>query len=48
MGVGTRLSNGCNVGALYSPMHSSPCPADLFNFLFGGGMLGNAIKNVFF
>lgn len=49
MGVGTRLSNGCNVGALYSPIANLSLSGWIyFVFLFGGGMLGNAIKKRYF
>ena len=49
MGVGTRLSNGCNVGALYSPIANLSLSGWIyFIFLFGGGMLGNAIKKWYF
>lgn len=48
MGVGTRLSNGCNVGALYSPIAQFSLSGWIYLiFLFGGGMLGNAIKKRF-
>lgn len=49
MGVGTRLSNGCNVGALYSPIANLSLSGWIyFVFLFGGGMLGNALKKRYF
>lgn len=49
MGFGTRLSNGCNVGALYSPIANLSLSGWVyFIFLFSGGMLGNAIKKRYF
>lgn len=49
MGVGTRLSNGCNVGALYSPIaHLSLSGWIYFIFLFSGGMMGNVLKKRYF
>lgn len=49
MGVGTRLSNGCNVGALYSPIANLSLSGWIyFIFLFGGGMLGNILKKRYF
>lgn len=49
MGFGTRLSNGCNVGALYTPIANLSLSGWVyFIFLFGGGMLGNMIKKKYF
>ena len=49
MGFGTRLSNGCNVGALYTPIANFSLSGWIFLIaLVAGGMLGNAIlKNVY-
>lgn len=42
MGFGTRLSNGCNVGALYTPIANLSLSGWIFFvFLVGGGILGN-------
>ncbi|KAF0426160.1 YeeE/YedE family protein [Pediococcus acidilactici] len=42
MGFGTRLSNGCNVGALYSPIAQFSISGWIFlAFLVAGGVLGN-------
>lgn len=49
MGFGTRLSNGCNVGALYSPIANLSLSGWVyFIFLFSGGMIGNALKKRYF
>lgn len=49
MGFGTRLSNGCNVGALYTPIANLSLSGWIyFIFLFSGGMLGNVIKKRYF
>lgn len=49
MGFGTRLSLGCNVGALYTPIANFSLAGWLyFFFLFGGGYLGNMIRKVFY
>lgn len=49
MGFGTRLSNGCNVGALYTPIANFSLSGWIFFIaLVAGGILGNAIlKNVY-
>ncbi|OQY40421.1 MAG: hypothetical protein B6229_01850 [Spirochaetaceae bacterium 4572_7] len=45
MGIGTRLSNGCNVGALYTPIANFSLSGWIFFiFLFAGGILGNKIR----
>ncbi|MCE9680602.1 YeeE/YedE family protein [Shewanella sp. AS1] len=42
MGVGTRLANGCNVGALYTPIANFSLSGWVFLiFLIIGGVLGN-------
>ena len=42
MGFGTRLSNGCNVGALYTPIANFSLSGWIFLIcLVGGGFLGN-------
>ena len=42
MGFGTRLSNGCNVGALYTPIANFSLSGWIFLiFLVAGGFLGN-------
>ena len=47
MGFGTRLSNGCNVGALYTPIANFSLSGWLFlAFLIGGGILGNKIAKM--
>lgn len=44
MGFGTRLSNGCNVGALYTPIANFSLSGWIFLvFLVLGGVLGNII-----
>ncbi len=44
MGVGTRFSNGCNVGALYTPIANLSLSGWIFfAFLVLGGILGNMI-----
>lgn len=49
MGFGTRFSNGCNVGAMYSPIASLSLSGWLFFvFLFSGGMIGNILKKYYF
>ncbi|MDC7235365.1 MAG: YeeE/YedE family protein [Spirochaetales bacterium] len=48
MGFGTRLANGCNVGALYTPIANFSLSGWLFLiFLTAGGVIGNkvAMKN---
>ena len=42
MGFGTRLANGCNVGALYSPIATFSLSGWIFLItMTGGGILGN-------
>lgn len=49
MGFGTRLSLGCNVGALYTPIADFSLSGWIyFFFLFGGGYLGNFIRKHFY
>lgn len=49
MGFGTRLSWGCNVGALYTPIANFSLSGWLyFFFLFGGGFLGNKLWKLFY
>jgi len=49
LGFGTRLSLGCNVGALYTPIASFSLSGWLyFFFLFAGGYLGNMIRKAFY
>jgi hypothetical protein len=49
LGFGTRLSLGCNVGALYTPIANFSLAGWLyFFFLFGGGYLGNMIRKAFY
>ena len=49
MGLGTRFANGCNVGALYTPIANFSLSGWIyFIFLFSGGMLGNMIKKRYF
>ncbi|EGT3617318.1 YeeE/YedE family protein [Clostridium perfringens] len=44
MGFGTRLSNGCNVGALYTPIANLSLSGWIFFiFLVVGGILGNIV-----
>lgn len=44
MGFGTRLSNGCNVGALYTPIANLSLSGWIFLvFLVLGGVLGNIV-----
>ena len=44
MGFGTRLSNGCNVGALYTPIANFSLSGWIFLvFLVGGGIIGNKV-----
>jgi uncharacterized membrane protein YedE/YeeE len=46
MGFGTRLSNGCNVGALYTPIANFSLSGWVFLLaLVGGGILGNKVTN---
>ncbi|WP_217587182.1 YeeE/YedE family protein [Lentibacillus saliphilus] len=49
MGVGTRLSNGCNVGALYTPIANFSLSGWIFFvFLALGAILGNMFSKRFF
>ncbi len=42
MGYGTRLSNGCNVGALYTPIAEFSLSGWIYLiFIVIGGFLGN-------
>ena len=44
MGYGTRLANGCNVGALYTPIANFSLSGWIFLvFLVAGGILGNKV-----
>ncbi|UUV18159.1 YeeE/YedE family protein [Fusobacteria bacterium ZRK30] len=44
MGLGTRLANGCNVGALYTPIANFSLSGWVFfAALVGGGILGNRV-----
>lgn len=44
MGFGTRLSNGCNVGALYTPIANFSLSGWIFFlFLAGGAVIGNVV-----
>jgi uncharacterized membrane protein YedE/YeeE len=44
MGFGTRLSNGCNVGALYTPIANFSLSGWIFLiFLVVGGVIGNIV-----
>lgn len=44
MGFGTRLANGCNVGALYTPISNFSLSGWLFLiFLVAGGIIGNIV-----
>ncbi len=46
MGIGTRLSNGCNVGALYTPIANFSLSGWIFLvFLILGGILGNKVAH---
>ncbi|MGO3801066.1 MAG: YeeE/YedE thiosulfate transporter family protein [Fusobacterium sp.] len=47
MGFGTRLANGCNVGALYTPIANFSLSGWIFFiFLVIGGILGNKISRI--
>ncbi len=49
LGFGTRLSLGCNVGALYTPIANFSLAGWLyFFFLFAGGYIGNMIRKAFY
>ena len=44
MGFGTRLANGCNVGALYTPIANFSLSGWIFLiFLVLGGVIGNTV-----
>ena len=44
MGFGTRLANGCNVGALYSPISNLSLSGWFFLvFMVVGGIIGNTL-----
>lgn len=44
MGFGTRLSNGCNVGALFTPIANYSLSGWIFLVvLVAGGVLGNTV-----
>lgn len=44
MGLGTRFANGCNVGALYTPIANLSLSGWIFFvFLVLGGVLGNRV-----
>lgn len=49
LGIGTRLSMGCNVGALYTPIAQfSLAGWFYFIFLFTGGWIGNIVYKWFY
>lgn len=49
MGFGTRLSNGCNVGALYTPIGNFSLSGWIFlGFLVVGGIAGNMFAKMLF
>lgn len=49
MGIGTRLANGCNVGALYTPIANLSLSGWIFfAFLILGGVLGNIFGRIAF
>jgi hypothetical protein len=49
LGFGTRLSLGCNVGALYTPIANFSLAGWFYLiFLFAGGYLGNLIRKAFY
>lgn len=49
MGVGTRFSNGCNVGALYTPIANFSLSGWVFFiFLALGGIIGNKVAKKLF
>ncbi len=48
MGFGTRLANGCNVGALYTPIANFSLSGWVFfAVLVIGGILGNKVAKRF-
>lgn len=47
MGLGTRLANGCNVGALYTPIANFSLSGWIFLvFMVAGGVGGNLLGRV--
>jgi len=47
MGMGTRFANGCNVGALYTPIANFSLSGWIFLvFLTAGGILGNRVAKM--
>ena len=49
MGFGTRLSNGCNVGALYTPIANFSLSGWVFlAVMVVGGILGNKLARRLF
>ena len=49
LGFGTRLSMGCNVGALYTPIANFSLAGWIYFFvLFAGGYIGNKIWKMFY
>lgn len=47
MGFGTRLANGCNVGALYTPIANFSLSGWIFlAALVGGGIIGNIVAKM--
>jgi hypothetical protein len=47
MGLGTRFANGCNVGALYTPIANFSLSGWLFLIaMVAGGVLGSKFKKV--
>lgn len=47
MGFGTRLANGCNVGALYTPIANFSLSGWIFLvFLIAGGIIGNIVAKM--
>lgn len=49
MGFGTRLANGCNVGALYTPIAQFSLSGWIFLiFMVVGGIVGNKFAKAWF
>lgn len=47
MGLGTRFANGCNVGALYTPIANFSLSGWIFLvFMVAGGVSGNRLGRV--
>ncbi len=47
MGMGTRFANGCNVGALYTPIANLSLSGWIFFvFLVAGGIMGNYVADI--